>query len=153
MWRAALAEVAQVYALPEAQLFLGDQRIPLAERLAFVDRVFELFPQAQNFAKLLIARRRVALAPRIARLFNRLADEHEGVVEAEIATAVELDPRVRERVERALTEGLGAREVRLQHHTDPTLLGGIVIRVGDKIVDGSVRTRLRLLRQHLAAAP
>jgi F-type H+-transporting ATPase subunit delta len=152
-WRAGLADVAEVYAIPEVQLFLGDDRIPLDERLAFVDRVLDVAPSVRNLAKLLVVKRRVPLAPRIAQLFNRLADAHEGVVEAEVTTATDLTPELRVRIERALSEGLGGRQIRLTHRTDPSLLGGIVIKVGDKLVDGSVRTRLRLLRQHLAAAP
>jgi F-type H+-transporting ATPase subunit delta len=152
-WRAGLADMAQVYAMPEVQLFLGDDRVPLDRRLEFVDRVLDVPSGVRNLAKLLVVKRRVPLGPRVAELFARLADEHEGVIEAEVATATELTPELRERVERALAEGLGGRRIRLSHRVDPSLLGGIVIRVGDKLVDGSVRTRLRLLRQHLAAAP
>ncbi len=128
-------------------------RVPLDRRLEFVDRVLDVAPGVRNLAKLLVVKRRVPLGPRVAELFARLADEQEGVIEAEVATAAELTPELRERIERALVQGLGGRSVRLSHRVDPSLLGGIVIRVGDKLVDGSVRTRLRLLRQHLAAAP
>lgn len=151
-WRAGLRDVAQVYGLPEVQRFLGDDRVPLSERLGFVDRVLDVPVEVKNLAKLLVTKRRVPLGPRVAQLFERIADAQEGVVDAEVATAVELTPELEERLRRALAEGVDGRVVRLRHRADPSLLGGLVIRVGDRIIDGSVRTRLRLLRQHLAAA-
>ncbi len=150
-WRQDLRDIAEAFSVRELHDVLIDDRIPLEERYRIVERVLDVHPLALNLAKLLVRRDRVGIAQRIAAIFNQLADAHAGIVDAEVTTAVELDEEERERIRAKLAELLG-REVRISNRVDPSIVGGVVVRVGDQVIDGSVRTRLRLLRDQLVGA-
>ena len=102
-----------------------------------------------NLMLLLASRNLVHLLPAIADRFQELLDAHNGVSRAEAVSAVPLDDRQRRSVERALADVYGG-EIRLTSRVDPEILGGMVIRIGDKVLDGSARTRLQNMRRELA---
>ena len=87
----------------------------------------------------------------LQRAFAALAVVEEGVVEVEVVSAVGLTPEAEEKMVARLREATG-RRVDLAHRVDPSILGGLVIRIGDKIVDGSVKARISQLRRRLATA-
>lgn len=120
------------------------RRMELAKRLAP-----ELKPQTENLLRLLIEHQRTREAPAIREEFDRIADEAEGIVHARLTTAIDLDKHELKRYEEALARRLG-RQVRLQHQVDPRLVAGATVQIGDRLVDGSVRTQLERLRQQLA---
>lgn len=105
-------------------------------------------PAQVNLFRLLRRKSRLSLGPSIASYVRELADEERGVLRAVVTTAVELDEarlaQVRERI--ANTSG---RQVELESRVDPEILGGMVIRIGDQMLDGSTRSRLRKLRSSL----
>ncbi len=150
-WRQDLADIAQVLVESPAARVLADERVPLAERLRVVERSLDVQPLALNLARVLVSRGRSTIAGEVAEAFDALADEHEGIARATVTTAVELAPEDLARIERALGQSTGKR-VRAQANTDPALIGGLVVRVGDRLLDGSVRTRLRRLRRQLQGA-
>ena len=106
----------------------------------------------RNLLLLLMRRRRLAHAGRVAADFRRLYNRRAGIVEATATSAAPLSAdevrTLRERI--AAIAGTG-RQVDLQLAVDPSLLGGITVRLGDKLIDGSVRGRLERLRGQLAA--
>ena len=102
-----------------------------------------------NLFRLLHRKRRLALGPAIASRFTTLAEEHHGVVRADIRTAVELDAVAKANVVERLSASLGKR-VLPQFTVDETLVGGLTIQVGDRKFDGSVKARLRELRHTLS---
>ena len=106
-------------------------------------------PEALNLATILVAKGRLgALAGPIASEFLRLLDLHRGIVRAEVTTATEAEKRERGRIERWLADVTG-KEVRLEYRTDPNLVGGMIVKIGDRVVDGSVRAKLNALRRNL----
>jgi F-type H+-transporting ATPase subunit delta len=121
------------------------RRIELARKLAP-----ELRPETQNLLRLLVEHRRTPEMPEVRREFERMANEAEGIVDATLTTAIDLSDEERRRYERELAKRLD-RRVRLQHRRDPDLIGGATIQVGDRLIDGSVRTKLEQLRQRLAS--
>ncbi|MCK9518988.1 MAG: ATP synthase F1 subunit delta [Dehalococcoidia bacterium] len=151
-WRADLADIANVLSRSEAAPIFADGRIPLDQRLAMVERTLDVAPKALNLARLLVSKGRSAEAEEVASAFNRMADELEGIVDARITTAIELDTDQLKEVEGKLSASLGNRPVRTTAIVDPAILGGMIVRVGDRVVDGSVRTRLKRLRQELQGA-
>lgn len=150
-WRADLADVASALAESNAAGLFADGRVPVERRVAMVDRVLDIQPLAKNLAKLLVTKGRSGEARAVSDAFNRMADEAAGIAYAEVTTAVALSPQQLGEIEAQLSRELGKR-VTAQAHVDPAIVGGVVVRVGDKLVDGSVRTRLRNLRRELTGA-
>ncbi|MEX2080273.1 MAG: ATP synthase F1 subunit delta, partial [Dehalococcoidia bacterium] len=99
VWRAGLADVATVLAGSAAAPVLADSRVPLERRLRVVERALDLDPLVLNLAKLLVTKGRSMAAPAIAAAFNRLADAHEGIAQAEIVSAVALSDAEVARIE------------------------------------------------------
>ena len=150
-WRADLADVATVLTSSDAATLLADGRVPLEDRLKMVERILDIQPLALNLAKLLISKGRTRDAGAVADAFNRMADDQAGIAHATVTTAVALTEEQRRGIEQQLSTRLG-KTVRAVALVDPALIGGIIVRVGDKLVDGSVRTRLRMLRRELEGA-
>jgi F-type H+-transporting ATPase subunit delta len=80
--------------------------------------------------------------------YGRLVDEHRGIAHAEVATAVPLEPEEKDKLVRRLGDLVG-REIVLTTRVDPAIIGGLVARVGDKLIDGSTKSRLLALRESL----
>lgn len=112
---------------------------------AFGDRVTA---SSLNFFKLLIRKRREDLVSECIREFRALLAEHTNMVEAEAWTAVPLSPEQTERLTQSL-QALTGKTVRLTAAVDHTLVGGVVVRLGDLIIDGSVRGKLERLERQL----
>jgi len=104
--------------------------------------------EVQRFVLLLLERRRIMLLPAIARAYRDLTDAHVGRVRAEVTSAQELSPATLDRVRRSLEQRTG-KKVIIKSTVDPELIGGVVARVGDLVLDGSVRTQLEDLRTRL----
>ena len=120
------------------------RRMELAQRLAP-----ELRAETQNLLRLLIEHRRTSEMPAIRREFERMADEAAGIVNVALTTAIDLGDEEKQRYERALADRLG-KKVRMEFQHDPGLVAGATIQLGDRLIDGSVRTQLDRLRQRLA---
>ena len=105
---------------------------------------------AFNLVRLLVRRRRTRLAPRIAQEFRRLVQRANGIVAATVVSATELTPAeeaaIRERLQR-----MTGQRVELAVERDPSLIGGVAVRIGDRMIDASVRGRLERLRERLLA--
>ncbi len=101
--------------------------------------------------QLMLERDRFAVVPRLCEAYEALAVDEEGVVEVEVVAAVELPAETEKRIAARVGEATG-RQVELAVRVDPSILGGLVLRIGDTIVDGSVKARIRQLRRRLATA-
>jgi len=86
--------------------------------------------------------------PNIARELNQLVLNHKNEAKAEVTTATQLDKTTQSQVQRAL-ERMTGKKIMLETRVQPNILGGVVARVGDQVIDGSVERRLKLLQQQL----
>jgi ATP synthase F1 delta subunit len=102
-----------------------------------------------NFLELLIENHRMPVIFRARQQFERMWERENQLLPVEITSAVELDKDTTESLGRRIGERAG-RKVRLAAHVDPDILGGIVLRVGNSILDASIRNRLEQLRRHVA---
>jgi F-type H+-transporting ATPase subunit delta len=102
-----------------------------------------------NFLKLLIDNHRMPVIFRIRDEYERLWDEENKTLPVEITSAIALDEKTTESLGRQIGERAG-RKVTLAAHVDPDILGGIIVRVGNSILDASIRNRLEQLRRHVA---
>lgn len=105
----------------------------------------------QRFARVVAEHERADRLPEIARAFRARVDAARGVLDAEVVTPRPLGAGEIERLAKQLAARTG-RQVRLRTNTDPTLLGGLVTRIGDVIYDGSLRHQLARLRERMAGS-
>lgn len=150
-WLETLRLLALIQGHADMAALIGNPRVSRA-RVAqlFIDvGGARLDAHARNLARLLADNGRLALLPEIAHLFEQLKAEHERVVEAHAISAVPLDAAQREAVAAALARRFG-REVRLTTEVDSHIGGGLIVRAGDTVIDGSVRARLAALAAALA---
>ena len=150
-WLADLDDIAELFAEPTVYGFLVSTRVPQAEKEQILDNALpDLQTAAGNFAKLLVRKRRANLAPQIIEAFRERLNGVRGIAEATVTTAVPLSDEARAAVEEAVRRYTSAETVSLSETVDNTIIGGAVVKIGDRIIDGSVRTRLSTMRRSLA---
>lgn len=152
-WAAQLDTMAQVVSAPELAHPLENPAIQVEAKQRLVRGALEaaipgLDPVLGNLAMLLVARGRMALMPAIAEAFRAALNELRGIENAEVTTAIPLDEELRRRFARELSRAT-RRQVALETRVDPSILGGVILRVGDKLLDASVAGRLAALRRQL----
>ena len=130
---------------------LGPVREQLAQVVAAESEVPELRELLRNFLIVLADKGRAGQLEEIAAEFERLIAEHEGILHAELTTAVELSDAEASKLLGEIEEASG-RKVEASRAVDPDLIGGIVLQVGSHRLDASVRGRLERLRRELATA-
>jgi F-type H+-transporting ATPase subunit delta len=106
----------------------------------------ELSAKTKNFIKVLAENKRLSLLPQIAALYEEFKANREKSVEVEVSSAFELDAQIQEKLATALSGKL-ERDVNMSTIIDKTLLGGVVIRAADVVIDGSIRGRLNKLAE------
>lgn len=146
---AEIATLAQAMVeVPELSEALSNPAFPRAERRlimkALLDRIVAS-KITQSFTFLLLDRDRVRSLPAISSALARMIDEKAGRVNATVTSATKLSPMQVRQLQAAL-EKLSGKQVVLEAHEDPELLGGLVARVGDLEYDGSLRSQLNRLR-------
>jgi F-type H+-transporting ATPase subunit delta len=150
-WRKDLDEAAAT--LDEGELLdvLANPALALEGRQQVVDGVFaDLSGPARNLVALLVKRGRIEQLRRVAQEFGRLDDQRRGIVHATATSALPLtDTEIRALTARL--EQMTGGTVALQTEVDESLLGGLIVRVGSRLIDASVRGRLERLRNQLAA--
>lgn len=138
----------------ELATVLVNPLVPEAAREAVLDEIaakMGLCDSARNTLRLLARKRRLAVLPDIARQLARLVDEDQSVVRAEVTSAAPLTDDYLGRLRAELEKATG-KKVTLVTKQDPSLIGGVVTKIGDRVIDGSVRARLTGLRESLLRA-
>ena len=149
-WREDLASIAELAEHPQAEPFLASARVSDADKRRLIEGALEISPMAMNLALLLLQRGRLHLAPLIAAEYNRMLDASRGIEHAIVTTAVPLNEAGERAVAERLRDLTGAREMLVETRVDPSLIGGMVARIGDRLLDGSTRTKLVQLKRTLA---
>jgi F-type H+-transporting ATPase subunit delta len=151
--RDQLAQVVAAEAeVPELRELLRNPQLdPRARATALRDLLADGEELLRNFLLVLVDKGRTGQLEEIAREFERLVAEHEGIVHAELTTAIELsDEEARDLLARI--EDSTGRKVEATRKVDPSLIGGIVLQIGSHRLDASVRGRIERLRRELATA-
>jgi F-type H+-transporting ATPase subunit delta len=105
-------------------------------------------PLVQNFLKLLLDKDRVGSIKEITEHYTQLTDEISDVTRAKITSARPLKKQAADKLEKAL-EDLTSRKVKMEMQEDESLIGGVIVKIGDLVLDGSVRAQLEGLRESL----
>lgn len=135
------------------QLFLQTPQVSADKKNAVLKQALNSHAPSLfiRFIQKLVSNRRQTLIPGVAVEYHNLLDEAEGRVHARVTVARDMDAAGKESLTKALSEAL--KKTVVPHiHTDPRILGGVIVRVGDTVMDGSVRRKLGKLREKLVAA-
>lgn len=135
----------------DLQLALTSPVVPAPKKRAVLDRLFDgkVSDLTLRFLRLLVEKQRDDRIPDILAAYRQLRDERTGTVEATVRTARPLSPEEAERLKGAL-EARSGKTVRMDLRVEPSLIGGLVVRLGDVVYDRSVRHQLDTLRGQLA---
>ena len=151
--REQLAQVVEAEEeVPELRELLRNPQLdPQARKAALADVLADAEELLRNFLLVLVDKGRTGQLEEIAREFERLVAEHEGIVHAELTTAIELSDAEANDLLSRIEDSTG-RKVEATRKVDPDLIGGIVLQIGSHRLDASVRGRLERLRRELASA-
>jgi F-type H+-transporting ATPase subunit delta len=151
-WSDALQAAAIVVKDPRVASLLDNPRVTPEQLAGLIDGIAAapLGEHGANFVRTLADNHRLGYLPEIAELFDTLKDDAEGVVDVTVTSAAPLDEARRRSLSAALERRL-RRKVRLHCAIDPALIGGAMLRAGDLVIDGSLRTRLERIAYELTA--
>jgi ATP synthase F1 delta subunit len=136
----------------DMQLFFFSPYFSSADKEEGLDKaVSDAEPEILNFLLLLIEKHRMPVLFRIRRQFDALWAKENKRLGVTVTSAVELDPEIAERIGKEIEEQTG-NTVELQSMVDPDILGGLVVQVGNMVLDTSIRNRLEKLRKSVAQA-
>jgi F-type H+-transporting ATPase subunit delta len=149
-WSESLAFLAAVTQDPQIAKAASN---PKANKERFIAALLDLCQdkldsEGANFVRLLVANRRLALVPLISEQFELYRADEEGYVEVEVRTAYPLDEAESEQLTAVLQRTLG-KQPRLQVQVDESLIGGVLVKAGDRVIDASVRGQIQRLAKRL----
>lgn len=147
---AELDRAREILGDPRAAAALASPRHGISARAALAAELLSsLSSPTRNLVRLLIEHGRLGELDGVAAELRAMIEEAAGVVRAQVTAAVALDDATQEEIGRVLGERLG-RQVRVVTVRDPGLLGGLVVRIGDRVIDSSLRSTLDQLQAALA---
>ena len=151
-WSAALGNLSAVAADERVRAAMGDPNLPAAKVAGLFIAILagKLSGEAENFVRVLAENRRLEVLVEIRAQYEALKNEREGVVEADIHSAFELAPEQLADLVSRLERKTG-RQVKAKVRVDPSLIGGVKVVLGDKVIDGSARAQLGALESALKA--
>jgi F-type H+-transporting ATPase subunit delta len=152
MWRSELDAAGEIAADDQVGRMLGNPAVALETRIEMAESIFgkTVSKPVLNLIGLMLRRGRIEQLPRVAAEYRRLDNARQGITLATATSAAPLSPDEVQALTARMEELTGGR-VELDLRTDPSLLGGLVVRIGDRLIDGSVRGRLERLRNQLVS--
>jgi F-type H+-transporting ATPase subunit delta len=144
-----LARAVDILSNAEVADALANPRLGVGDRTRLAMAVLEgVGEPARNLVRLLIERNRLGVLGELVETYDILTDRGSGVVRADVTTAIPVDEDLKTHITKALGEKLGA-DVETEVRQDPAIIGGLIIRIGDRVIDDSIATRLQQLRTAL----
>lgn len=151
-WETDLGFVAGVLQDDDFRALLKHADVPIGDKLKSVDAVMqEVHPLVRNMVNLLVTKGLVDVLPGLGAAYTALLDEHRGRQRVQVTSAVPLEQGELDRITRFVA-GLVQKEVVVSTEVDDSILGGVVIQIGDQLLDGSTRSRLDELRLSLSGS-
>jgi F-type H+-transporting ATPase subunit delta len=149
-WLSDLAILNALVRDERAAAYMASPNVSAADKQRLLDAALERSqPEVRNLARLLLERQRIGIVPEMFEAFQELVLDAQGIAIADVTTAVPLDESGQAAVRQRLSALVG-RDVQLRLKVDPEIIGGIIARIGDQLIDGSVINQLRRLRTRLA---
>ncbi len=150
-WSALLQTLAELLANSEVRAVTRSPRVANSEIEGLILSLCgaQISAQQRNFVRVLVEGRRLNAATEISLMYEALRAEAEKIVDVTVTSAFELNDAQQQKIISSLKARMG-REIKLVCKVNKELLGGVLIRAGDKVIDGSVRTRLGEMASALA---
>lgn len=150
MWSDDLDYLVQAMETQEFSEILDAPQVTVAHKIKLIDETVggSINPLTRNLLALLASRNSAGLLSDILDAYQGMLDAHRGIERGELVSAVPLSAEQQSKVEAMLKDMVG-KDISLTVRVDPEILGGIVARVGDRVIDGSTRTKLEGLRREL----
>jgi F-type H+-transporting ATPase subunit delta len=152
-WAGDLQTIAGFTTEADVAKILASARVPRAEKMRLLSAGLQgqVGDEAMNLVRLLNDRDKLGIVPDIVAVFREKVDDRRGIAHAVVTTAVPLSDDERAAVAARLSAITG-KSVDVTPVVDESIIGGVVARIGDKLIDGSTRTRLKALRRSLEGA-
>lgn len=149
-WSALLKRLSLIVQDKQMRQLIGNPKVSDDQLLDILKYLMggKLNKEGNNFIRILIQADRLVYVPFISDLFEKLRDEAEGRIEIKVHTAFGLDKKQESKISEAMGKRLG-KKVTVSSVVDESLIGGIVIRAGDSVIDASLRGRLLALKNSL----
>lgn len=149
-WGKDLERLSQICSNPDMQRLLKSAALPAERKQAALTSALTGMPKlVVNFAKLAVANRQADVLTHIGTQFAEMAAERAGIVTAQAFTAAPLSQEMAAKLGKALQAATGSRKVEVKGQIDPSVIGGVKLRIGDKLWDGSVQGQLDAMRAQL----
>ena len=153
-WESDLAKVVEVLRDQDFMDFLDAPQVPETAKLEGIGKLLaDVEVMVRNTVNLMSINDDAAKFPEMHRIFGEMTDEHRGVARAEVITAVALDDTRRRKIADGLAKLTGRAEVKITERVDEQIIGGVVAKIGDRLIDGSTRTLLQAMRDSLTERP
>ena len=151
-WQSDLRKITSLGEDAELTTLLENHKLHFDDKARLLSgRLGDINPLALNLVYLLVVRGRLNIVGEIADEYQRLLDSYHGIEQAEVLTATPLDDEDKLRLEERLA-AIVDKKVVIKPEVDSSLIGGIVARIGGKLIDGSTRSRLAALKRQLSGA-
>ena len=137
----------EVFAIPDAVKFFQNPLVPQQAKKDLLVRAFdkEISATVMNFLMLLVDKKRIGVFSEIYDIFTSLKNKEQGILIADVTTAFPLTKKQQDALIKKLMSITG-RKVKIRVHKDTSILGGLILKIGDKLIDGSAAGRLRALQ-------
>lgn len=141
---------AEVFDIPEAVKFFQNPLIPQQAKKDLLKRAFdkEISATVMNFLMLLVDKKRIGVFREIYDIFTSLKNKEQGILVADVTSAFPLSKKQQDALIKKLSS-LTGRKVKIRPHKDTSIIGGLILKIGDKRIDGSVLGRLNALRSSM----
>jgi F-type H+-transporting ATPase subunit delta len=149
-WQSELENMARIVSDSDLKAFLENPKVHIEEKTKLITGQMKgLNPLILNLLLLLVSKRRLDMLGEIAEEYQRLWNRHRGIEMAEVTTAVPLAKEEQEKLARHLGRIVG-KKVEIRSDVDPDVIGGFIARIGDRLLDGSIRSKLAMLKKEMA---
>lgn len=153
-WNQQLVQAAQLLSDDRVAVQLSNPEIDPAQVRAALSQLLapDVGPEVLNLLMILVRHQRLHTLKRVAEIYQELIEREKNVRTAIVRTALPLTSEEITRLQEKLMERTHASSVNLEQEIDPSMVGGLIVRVGDLLIDGSINTRLAELREALSRA-
>jgi F-type H+-transporting ATPase subunit delta len=148
-WKSDLNTIASIFGDPQVMAIMENPKIHFREKQRMINQLLPGFSQlALNFAYFMVSKQRLSILNQVVAEYEKMANSYHGVEHARVITAVPIEKEEQEKLSERLAEITGKR-ILFTSEVNPSIIGGFIARVGDKLIDGSTRAKLEALKKRL----